>query len=189
MCTSVAMNIGGFYFGRNMDLEGSFGECVVMVPRHFPFSFRKMPEENCHYALIGMAAVSSGYPLFADAMNENGLCMAGLNFPGNAVYQQGEEEAQNCVTPFELIPWVLGRCATVNQAERLLSKTRLVAIPFSDAVPLTPLHWHLARRSRQELRLLQRVVSLRASPSILPMWKWLQNQQVQPVTLPVHLLL
>lgn len=148
MCTSVAMNIGDFYFGRNMDLEGSFGECVVMAPRHFPFPFRKMPEENCHYAMIGMAAVSSGYPLFADAMNEKGLCMAGLNFPGNAAYQQEEDKTQYGVTPFELIPWVLGTCATVGQAERLLSKTRLIAIPFSESVPLTPLHWHLADRER-----------------------------------------
>ena len=27
-----------------------------------------------------------GYPLYAEAANEKGLCIAGLNFPGNAFY-------------------------------------------------------------------------------------------------------
>lgn len=33
-----------------------------------------------------MAHVADGYPLYYDAMNEKGLCMAGLNFVGNAAY-------------------------------------------------------------------------------------------------------
>ena len=40
-----------------------------------------------HYALIGMADVRDGYPLYAEAVNEKGLGMAGLYFPGNAFYQ------------------------------------------------------------------------------------------------------
>lgn len=148
MCTSVAMNIGGFYFGRNMDLEGSFGECVVTAPRRFVFEYRRMPADASHYAMIGTAAVISGYPLFADAMNEKGLCMAGLNFPGNAVYRETPSTDKANVTPFELIPWVLGRCATVEEAQALLEKTDLVAIPFSENVPLTPLHWHIADKNQ-----------------------------------------
>lgn len=34
-----------------------------------------------------MAYVRDDYPLYFDAVNEKGLCMAGLNFVGNAFYR------------------------------------------------------------------------------------------------------
>ena len=40
-----------------------------------------------HYAIIGMAYVAGGYPLYYDGINEKGLGMAGLNFVGNAKFQ------------------------------------------------------------------------------------------------------
>lgn len=42
------------------------------------------PEMKRHYAILGMAHVAEGYPLYYDAINEKGLGMAGLNFVGNA---------------------------------------------------------------------------------------------------------
>ena len=35
-----------------------------------------------------MAFVAGGYPLYYDAVNEKGLGMAGLNFVGNAAYEE-----------------------------------------------------------------------------------------------------
>ncbi|MBQ2956446.1 MAG: choloylglycine hydrolase [Clostridia bacterium] len=146
MCTSIALTDGGFCFGRNMDLEYTFGERVVYVPRSFPFSFRKAGRMDRHYAIIGMAAVMDGYPLFADGMNEKGLCIAGLNFPENAYYPEEADDEKENVSPFELIPYLLGRCASVKEARELLEKTRLVLIHFREDVLLTPLHWHIADR-------------------------------------------
>ena len=60
-----------------------------------------MGEVASHYAIIGMAYVVADYPLYYDAINEKGLGMAGLNFVGNAVYQQVEEGREN-VAQFEL---------------------------------------------------------------------------------------
>ena len=56
-----------------------------MTPRNYPFEFRYMGRKDNHYAMIGMAHVAGGYPLYYDAINEKGLGMAGLNFVGNAV--------------------------------------------------------------------------------------------------------
>ena len=47
---------------------------------------------DAHYAMIGMAHVADGYPLYYDAVNEAGLGMAGLNFVGNAQYAEVREE-------------------------------------------------------------------------------------------------
>ena len=144
MCTTVALAMDGFFFGRNMDLEGSFGERVVITPRNVPFRFRRTEPSFSHYAMVGMAAVVDGYPLYADAFNEKGLCMAGLNFPYNAYYPKWGNGVKTEISPFELIPWVLGKCATVEEARELLVQTTLVEEPFSDDLPLTPLHWHVA---------------------------------------------
>ena len=40
MCTCITYNNGDFYFGRNLDLDCSFGETVVITPRNFPLPFR-----------------------------------------------------------------------------------------------------------------------------------------------------
>ncbi len=144
MCTSIAMHRPRFLFGRNLDLEYAFGQQPVMVPRQFPFALRRAGEMNVHFAMIGMATVRKDYPLFAEAMNERGLCMAGLNFPGNAFYSPREAPDKANVSPFELIPYVLGQCETVREARAMLKGIHLLALPFDADTPLSPLHWHLA---------------------------------------------
>lgn len=146
MCTAIAMRENGFYFGRNMDIGGSFGEQIVIVPRSYVFKFRRAGILRKHYAMIGMAAVAEGYPLFADAVNEKGLCAAGLNFPCSAYYPPPESCGRHNITPFEVISWVLAKCASAAEAKRLLEITRIVDIPFSSHIPLTPLHWMFADR-------------------------------------------
>ncbi len=151
MCTALSINGTHHYFGRTLDLDISYGEQVCVMPRNFPFSFRLAGadggvfEMTEHYALIGMAFVAGGTPLFFEAANEKGLCMAGLNFPGNAYYFPQKEDCDN-VTPFEFIPWILGQCAAVEEAREKLARINLVDIPFSPQLPLSPLHWILSDR-------------------------------------------
>ena len=84
MCTSIAF-FEQKLFGRNLDLEVSFGQRVVIAPRSLAFPFAHRPALTEHYAIVGMASVAGGLPLFAEGMNEKGLYMAGLNFPGRCV--------------------------------------------------------------------------------------------------------
>ena len=140
MCTAISYRADGCFFGRNLDLERGYGEQVVITPRNFVFEMRCSEKLQKHYALIGMAAVINNYPLYFDAANENGLCMAGLNFPNNAVYHNEDENKIN-ISPFEFIPYVLGICRDIGEAERLLSKINLVNVNFSDKLLLSPLHW------------------------------------------------
>lgn len=146
MCTAVTYHKGGHYFGRNLDLECSYGEGVTITPRAFPLSFRCAPPLPRHHAILGMACVQENYPLYYDAVNEKGLAMAGLNFPEYAAYYPYHAGADN-VPPFELIPWVLGQCATLEQARVLLRSTNLLGQDFSPELPLTPLHWMVADRT------------------------------------------
>ncbi|WP_142827973.1 choloylglycine hydrolase [Planococcus soli] len=147
MCTSLTYSTKDHYFGRNLDLELSYGEAVTFTPRNFPFEFRKAASLPNHYALIGMAAVVDNYPLYFEATNEKGLSMAGLNFPENA-YFFPEVDGKDNISPFEFIPWILGQCETVIEAKKLLSKINLVNVNFSEQLPLSPLHWMIADQSQ-----------------------------------------
>lgn len=145
MCTAVTYRTKYHYFGRTLDYERSYGEQVVVTPRNFSFSFRHVPPLDRHYALIGMATVAQNYPLYYEATNEKGLSMAGLNFPGNADYKPCTEGRDN-VSPFEFIPWILGQCTSVSEARTLLNRINLANTPFSESLPLFPLHWMISDR-------------------------------------------
>lgn len=149
MCTAIAIRgKDGFYFGRNMDIyyPMEFETARIDGGRGFEFSCgRRLCE--CK-SVIGTAVVSGGYPLYADAMNGSGLCMAGLEFPGLACYGAEESSDKTPVSPYEFIPWILTQCSSVSEAEELISHTRLVKRDFSESLPLTPLHWMLADGER-----------------------------------------
>ncbi len=145
MCTAVTLRTKDHYFGRNLDLEYAYKETITVTPRNYSFKFCKKETLEEHYALIGMAYVSKGYPLYYDATNEKGLSMAGLNFPGNADYKP-EAEGMHNIAPFEFIPWILGQCATVAEAEEILKNVNLLNESFSRELPLSPLHWIISDR-------------------------------------------
>lgn len=145
MCTAVSWKTRDNYFGRNMDFEYSYEETVTITPRQFPFHFRKIETMESHYAMIGVAFVTDGCPLYYDATNEKGLSMAGLNFPGNADYKE-ETAGKDNIAQFEFIPWILGQCATVQEARRLLERINLINISFRDDLPVADLHWMISDR-------------------------------------------
>ena len=145
MCTAVTYQTGDFYFGRTLDYDRSYSEEVTVTPRRYPLAFRHMGTLEMHYAIIGMACAGEGYPLYFDAMNEKGLAMAGLNFVGYADYRDPEPGREN-VAHFELIPWILAQCASVEEAKNRLEMLNVTKDAFSDALPPARLHWLLADR-------------------------------------------
>lgn len=143
MCTAVSLPKGDHYFGRTLDHDCSYGEEVVVTPRHFPLPSPHGETLTHHLAFMGMAAVVDGYPLYYDGVNEQGLCMAGLRFVPHAVYASPAEDKEN-VAVFAFLPRVLGTCHTVAQARALLARIRLVDTPFREDLPAAPLHWLIA---------------------------------------------
>lgn len=145
MCTAIYLDEGSGCFGRNLDLERSYGEAPVLFPRNCPLPLRHLPSLDHHAAILGMARMEGDFPLFFDAINEHGLAMAGLNFPEFCVYPPSAPGAK-CLAPFELIPVLLGTCATLAQAEARLRTLRLCDTSFSPALQNTPLHFMLCSR-------------------------------------------
>ena len=147
MCTAISFKADNHYFGRNLDLEFCYNERVTITPRNYTFKFRKTDAINSHYAIIGVATVEENYPLYYDATNEKGLSIAGLNFPENAFYSETDDTKIN-IAPFELIPYILSQCKTVEETKALLKKINLAEIHFSKEFRLSPLHWIIADKTQ-----------------------------------------
>ncbi len=147
MCTAVAHKTKDFYFGRTLDYEIDFGEEIVVTPRKYPFKFRFMGNVENHYAIIGMAHISDNYPLYFDAINEKGLGMAGLNFVGNACYNNVVDEKEN-VAQFEFIPWILSQCSTISEVKEKLSNINITNTSFSPQFKCAELHWIIADQNQ-----------------------------------------
>ena len=143
MCTCIDLKTRDYYFGRNLDLEYRFNEKVVITPRNYDFNLKNEPNIKTKYAMIGMAAVVHDYPLYAEASNEKGLCIAGLDFKNNAHYTDVKAEKIN-IAPYELVPWVLGNYANINELKNIITNINLIDVPYSKDMPLTPLHWMIS---------------------------------------------
>lgn len=150
MCTCVALRQNGFYFGRNMDLYYELDRKVMITQREYPLKLRFENVISEHYSFIGTAISAKKaferdeIPLYADAMNEFGLCIACLDFPENAVYFELPQTEKHNIAPFELIPWVLGLCKNVYEAERLLCEACIVDADVNESVGSSPLHWFIS---------------------------------------------
>lgn len=144
MCTAISFSSSEHFFGRTLDIECSFGEEVVITPRNFPLINANLSVN--HYAIMGIAHVFENEPLFYDAVNEKGLCMAALNFVGNACYNPQKRDWDN-IPCDRLISHLLGRCATVDEAVKNLEHINITA-PENPNLPTPQLHWMIADKNR-----------------------------------------
>lgn len=147
MCTAVSYRTKDHYFGRTLDLEYSFDERVVITPRNFHFKFNHINEIKNHYAIIGMATVVDNYPLYYDAVNEKGLCIAGLRFPDYCIYHEFCDDKDNLAS-FELIPYILSNCENVNEAKESLENINITKDDFNGDFISTPLHWMISDKDQ-----------------------------------------
>lgn len=99
-----------------------------------------------HYAMIGVAHILYDYPLYYDAVNEKGLCAAGLNLVRSAVWFPPRRGKLN-IAQFELIPWLLSGCASVAEIRERVPLMNITGESFSPELPAAKLHWMFADRN------------------------------------------
>ncbi len=152
MCTAIqippALGAAPFFFGRTLDLEYHHREAVTLIPRACPMPRPDGDVLRTHPALLGMAYMAEGYPLFYDGMNEYGVCAAGLAFSGCCAYgaPDGGGFARRRLPPWALIPDVLLHCRTAEEAAERLRGTVLCDVPFIPSLQNQPMHWLIADR-------------------------------------------
>lgn len=134
MCTAI--NIDGNFFARTLDYERSFGEQIIITPRE-RVTYGKAQNR---YATIGIGVVKDGSPLYFDGMNEWGLAVAALNFPGYAAYQS-PSEGKAAVSAGRLAGLILGFCRNIDEV-----KSALDNIAVTEDEGGAKLHWLISDR-------------------------------------------
>ncbi len=151
MCTGIRFSdaAGNMYFGRNLDWECSYGERPIVVPRGHVIRWAFDEPSASPRAIVGMGVVGEGLPLYFDCANEDGLAVAGLNFPHLASYAPEPVDGRTNVAAYELPLWVASRFASVDEVEQALEKVCVVAKSAGEGLGVANLHWFIgdARRS------------------------------------------
>jgi len=132
-CTSIVIKTvdGSPIYGRTMEW-GAFDlhTELVLVPRQLSFTSelgggkKGMTWEN-KYGYVAMNAVKK--PFVTDGMNETGLTLGVLYFPGFAEYQSFKDgEEARTLNNVDLSAYILGQFNTVKQIKTALPKLRVV---------------------------------------------------------------
>ncbi|HII4428202.1 TPA: choloylglycine hydrolase [Clostridium perfringens] len=147
MCTGLALETkdGLHLFGRNMDIEYSFNQSIIFIPRNFKCVNKSNKKELItKYAVLGMGTIFDDYPTFADGMNEKGLGCAGLNFPVYVSYSKEDIEGKTNIPVYNFLLWVLANFSSVEEVKEALKNANIVDIPISENIPNTTLHWMIS---------------------------------------------
>lgn len=143
MCTAMTFNADSFYFGRTLDYDFSFENQIIVLPRNYSLNFTNGLSVKNHSAIIGNGIVIDGYPLLFEGTNESGLCVAALNFSGNAIYDKPQENKEN-IASFEFISYILSTCISVSGAHTKLLGANITDKAFNEKLPPSPLHFIIA---------------------------------------------
>ena len=131
-----------------MDLAYYFNQAVMIIPRKYQFQDRVTGNRVTNKrAIIGMGTVIDDHPVLADAMNEAGLCCAGLNFEGYAHFEKEPIEGKKNIAPYDFIQWVLSNHETVEEVKHGLEHLELVDCPINDNTPVPMLHWMIVDKT------------------------------------------
>ena len=136
------------YFGRNLDWNTGYGEKVVITPRGYKYQTAFLGDNEKSLAVIGMGIVAEGIPLYFDCANEDGLAVAGLNFPGYAKYEPAPIDGKTNVAAYEFPLYVARNFSNVDEVEKALRDITIVARPVNEQYPVSELHWLIGDKDR-----------------------------------------
>lgn len=161
MCTAITLRAadGSMLMARTMDFSYPLSPRAIKVPAGSDWSSclgTTRYRVGTAYQGIGQNADAEGRrSLFADGVNDRGLCVAALYFPGYASYDNqagnptrpGGAPIGGTVAAYEIVPFLLGMCADVRQAVSVLRGLRIIGVPDPVTGIAAPLHWMLTDAS------------------------------------------
>jgi len=138
-CTSlgVVADDGSLVYGRTMEW-GSFDlhSRVVVMPRGMAY-VGTTPDGKAglrwtgRHGFVGLDMVGQDY--IGDGMNERGLVVGVLYFPGFGKFQAYEPgKARNAISSLQLAAWILSQYATVEEVRAALPRVTVVDIPVPE---------------------------------------------------------
>ena len=137
-CTSIRLKTadGDVVYARTMEYAVDLHAGMSIVPKGTPL-VGTLPDGSekglsfpAKYGFVGMN--SFGIPVNIDGVNEKGLVVGGLLFPGYAAYQAFEPaQADKTIAQFDVVNWLLSQFATVAEVKKGLEGVRICQGPGS----------------------------------------------------------
>jgi choloylglycine hydrolase len=147
-CTSIALMAedGAVVYGRTMEW-GAFdlNSRVSIVPRGYEFTSPTPDGKPGHrwkakYGTVGLDALEKDY--ITDGMNEKGLVVGVLFFPGFAEFQAYDPvQADISISNLEVANFILTKFETVNEVREGLKKVKVVSIDEPALGGAVPIHF------------------------------------------------
>lgn len=144
MCTSISIKSKDNHHlvGRVMDFHIPLNVQPVFTPRNYSWSLTFDKQELTNkYCYVGTGRSFGQEYFVADGINEKGLSVSELYLPGQAVYQDSPVQGKCNLGPDELIMYLLGNIASIDELSQIIGNIRLVKSPLPDLNIVTPLHW------------------------------------------------
>ncbi|MGL4990266.1 MAG: choloylglycine hydrolase [Sarcina sp.] len=154
MCTALLLETknGEHLFGRNMDIEYTFGQSVGIIPRNYEYKNMSTGNlEETNYAIIGMITIMDNHPMLADGMNEKGLAIAGLNFPNYSYLEPDLKEGKINIPGYDFMLWLLSNFENIEDVKRKISNLNLMNTQINSKAPAPTLHWIITDKSGKSI--------------------------------------
>jgi choloylglycine hydrolase len=148
-CTALVFKAqdGTAIYGRTMEWGASdLKSELALVPHDTSFKSalgagKTGMEWKNRYGFVGVNAAS--LPYATDGMNEAGLTVGVLFFPGFAEFQElGADQQPSTVSSVDLANYLLGNFATVDEVRQAMTKIRVVRNPEIEKAFGTPIPIH-----------------------------------------------
>lgn len=140
-CTGISLKTkdGDVVMARTIEWSGSdMNAYYVVVPKgHTPATL---------YAYTGVAVEMPQYIM--EGINEKGLSAGLFYFPDYGRYQSdAEAKGKTKVADFELVGYILSKCATIDEVKKAVKEIQIVSIdPRSSTV-----HWRFAQKDGKQI--------------------------------------
>jgi choloylglycine hydrolase len=131
-CTSVRISTtdGNVFYARTMEGDTTYGATISIVPAGTGYT-GTLPDGKqgglkwtAKYGFLGMN--NATMPVITDGINEKGLVVGMLMFPGYAGYQEFKKEhAGKTIAQFEFATWALSNFSTAEEVKAAVSVIRV----------------------------------------------------------------
>ncbi len=146
-CTAIRLIAadGTVIYARTMEFAIDIHSDIITVPRGFARTGSTPTGENglkwsSKYAAVGTNGV--GLPFIFDGVNEKGLAIGLLYFPGSVGYMKfNAADTSQTLAPWEIGSWILENCATVEEVRQGLEKLVVPEVVYKPWGFSPPVHY------------------------------------------------
>lgn len=151
MCTAVTLQSRQqeVVLGRTMDFSYDIEPRIYVTPRNYVWNSAYNSQRfHDYYGIVGVGQQMDQIMGYFDGVNEKGFAAAALYFAGYAEYEQTPPRGEKVpIAAFDFLHYILGKCASVAELEKLLPQIALMGVPDPVTHTPAPLHWIAVDRS------------------------------------------